>query len=775
MDPATRPVRDTDTDDEIHLKDAWYLLVRSRLLIGATILAGGAATAVYNHRAADVFDAVTSISLSEDRTEAPMLGFLRTLSTGSQVETEMEVLRSRTLVEEVVDSLAVQLRLVAPRGVARSYLLDAVSVQRDAPPGRYMLERRVDGSFSVPETPGVAFRLRPQAAEYDRITLEIIGFENAVEDLQRRILVVRPNRDADIVTVHYQSPDTQLVHDIPNALASVFIARRKAVRKTEVTSTVRFLEEQLDTMERQLAVAEAALTAFREREQIVSIHTEAESQVAQLARLQADRNVLDTERAALRGLMTDVDEQAAAADTAGSSPYVRLLSFPALYGNWATSELLRGLNEAYAQRSRLLERRTMRDPDVMNLTDRIRELEAQLHTTATTYLEGLTNQVAAYDRTLARFGSQLERIPAREVQLARLQRRTQVLGDLYTLLQQRLQESRILEGIDDASVRVVDRAILPSEPLRPERLLNLIMGLMLGGMLGVSGAFAREYLDESIHVREEMRRSTGGAPVLGMIPRIPGGNGNGFLPRASSPPGPGVRLVAGRDRDDPVSEAYKTLRTNLMFSARSGPPKSVVFTSPLPREGKSTSAANLGITLAQQGMRVLLVDADLRRGILHSVFGVAREPGLTELIAGRAAATEAILDVYSGDSGRLHLLPSGPFPPNPAEVLGSSEMTSLVQSLEDSFDIVILDSAPLAVVIDAAVLGTSTDGVVLVARSSRTEKNAVAYAVAQLRQVGARVLGSVLNDVDPRRDSRTRTGYVSQGSYPPARGTEFGG
>jgi len=485
--------------------------------------------------------------------------------------------------------------------------------------------------------------------------------------------------------------------------------------------------------------------------------------------MQAQRNQIDAERGALQDLVDEVEQEADTANPASPSPYVRLISFPTLFQNQAASELLRSLDEANSARSDLLKQRTMQDPDVIVLTDRIHDIERQLRSTALTYLQGLTAQVRSYDKTLAQFGAQLESIPAKEVEQARLKRQTDVLTTVFQDLNNRLQEARILEAVDDASVRVVDPAILPSEPVKPRPILNLLLGLVLGTMLGVGLAFMREYMDDTVHTREDIQLATRGAPILGLIPRIREASGNGrgrpVTVTADGAAMLGARLVTGRDPRNPVSEAYRSLRTNLTFSNPDRPPRTIVFTSPLPQDGKSTSTSNLAITLAQQGIRTLLVDADLRRGVLHTVFGVERDPGLTTALAGECNIDEAVREIDLGESGTLHFLPSGPYPPNPAEVLGSEKMRRMLETLEEGYELILLDSPPLTVVTDAAVLGTKADGVVLVARANATEKGALTYAVEQLGNVRAPILGVVLNDVDFRRDSRYSSSYGRYGYY----------
>ncbi|MGY8779026.1 MAG: polysaccharide biosynthesis tyrosine autokinase, partial [Longimicrobiales bacterium] len=774
-------------ENETHLRETWNLLIRNWLVISASLILSVGAAAAYTVYTVPVYESVTTIQIEEERSDLPVLDILQTISTGSQVETEMEVVRSRTLIEGVVDSLGLQVQLQAPRGIARAVLLGAIYVERWAPEGLYVLDRQPDGSYSITEqetqarvgtasvgaaaaVPGATFTLRDAAGEHEQIIINVEPFELAVQNLRHTLVVGRPNREAAIITVRYESTDTQLVHQIPNALASRYISDGRLVRKAEATSTVTFLEDQIDTLSIQLRQSEEVLTGFREVEQVVSLQAEADAQVTNMSRLQADRNQIEAERDALQTMVDAVDLEAALADPADPSPYTKLISFPTLFRNQAASEMLRSLNAAVNERSGLLQRRTLQDPDVINMTGRIQDIETQLRNTAVTYLQGLENQVDGYDAMLEQFGAELERIPETEVQLMRLEREKNVLEDIYTLLQQRLQEARILEAVQDVSVRVVDLAILPPEPVSPRKALNLLLGLILGGILGVGIASTREYMDETVHTREDIQAATGGAPILGMIPRIrqAGLNGKSSKSAISTIGGVGelgARLVAGRDPRNPVSEAYRSLRTNLTFSNPDKPPKIIVFTSPLPQDGKSTTAANLAITLTQQGIKTLLIDADLRRGLLHGVFGVNRDPGLTNVLAGGAAISEAIQEIDLQESGKLDFMSSGPYPPNPAEILGSQRMKSLLEALDERYDLVLIDSAPLTVVTDAAVLGTKADGVVLVARANVTEKGALTYAAEQLRNVRAPILGCVLNDVDYRRDSRYYSTYGKYGYY----------
>lgn len=209
----------------------------------------------------------------------------------------------------------------------------------------------------------------------------------------------------------------------------------------------------------------------------------------------------------------------------------------------------------------------------------------------------------------------------------------------------------------------------------------------------------------------------------------------------------GEALVAAAHTHSTGAEAYRTLRTNLIFSQAVQSLKTIVVTSASPGEGKTTTAANLAVTFAQQGMRVLLVDCDLRRARLHKMFNVPREPGLTELILDHEVPTEVIRGTPVEN---LSVLTSGTLPPNPSELLGGPRMERVLEVLREQFDMIVLDSPPLLAASDASVLGTKTDGVLLVVRAGQTERGAAQQAVQQLAVVGARVVGAVLNDPDAK-------------------------
>lgn len=760
---------------DAYLRSLWNFIQRNRwLTLGIPVLVVALAGAFLT-RATPVYEASTTLRIDEDRSNVPVLDALRTLSSGSQIGTETEVLRSRTIAEAVVDRLDLGVVVRRPRGTPRAEVFSVVDVERTAPRGRYRLEPADDGrltlidrrtreslgDFTAGQTirlPGVTLRLADSAVDLAPVEFDVVPFQDAVRALRRTLGVSRPNREADLLLVRYEGTDPALVRAVPDAVADAFMQRRTAVRSAEARGTVRFLQTQLDTLAAQLTAAEEALRAFQEANRIVAPEAEAEVQVQRLAQLRAERETFDAERAALAGMLERV-ESAPPAARGEPSPMRRLIAFPTLLRNEAASELLRSLNEVENQRAELLRRRTWEDPDVQLMTGRIDELETQLGTIARTYLDALTRQVAALDAALERFSDQLARVPEAHVRFARLTRQTRVLEEIYTLLQTRLKETEIIAAAEDPSVQVIDPAILPTRPIRPNIPLTFALALLVGVVLGTGTAFAREHMDTRIRSRDDLRVAAGDIPVLGTIPRIRRAQpATGLWSRLRTPApqrrftdSMHARLEAIHDPQSPVSEAYRSLRTNIAFARADRAPRTLVFTSPNPGEGKSTSAVNLVTTLAQQGLRCLLVDADMRRGVLHEVLRVPREPGLSNLLVGGADLATAIQTVAPGDGVAFSFLAAGTPPPNPAELIASERMSALLEQLAE-FDAVILDAPPMNLVTDAALLGTRADGVIVVARSGVTDRGALAYAMQQLAAVRAPVLGAVLNDVDERKE-----------------------
>jgi polysaccharide biosynthesis transport protein len=285
--------------------------------------------------------------------------------------------------------------------------------------------------------------------------------------------------------------------------------------------------------------------------------------------------------------------------------------------------------------------------------------------------------------------------------------------------------------------QVVSRAITPSSPVEPEPIRNGAIALALGLVLGVSFAFLREHLDDSIRTKDDVERTTG-LPVLGLIPAVSDWS-NHEVPY----------LITAAKPTSPAAEAYRTLRTSVQFVGLDRPIRSLVITSPTKQEGKTTTLTNLGVALAQVGRRVILVDCDLRRPRLHKFFGLSNKSGFTSVLLGTDAVADAILPVESYPT--LAVMASGPPPPDPSELLSSERARALIDALRSKCDLLLIDSPPVLPVSDPLVLAAVADGTLLVVSANQTTNRALSRALELLTQVDAPFLGSVLNNVGPER------------------------
>ncbi|MGH7448628.1 MAG: polysaccharide biosynthesis tyrosine autokinase, partial [Longimicrobiales bacterium] len=264
----------------------------------------------------------------------------------------------------------------------------------------------------------------------------------------------------------------------------------------------------------------------------------------------------------------------------------------------------------------------------------------------------------------------------------------------------------------------------------------LALATMLGLGLGVAGAVLRDHADRTVRTREELQLTLPGLPILSVIPRV----------RTARNGAQRVNVVQG---ESPSAEAYRQLRTNLAFARPDRPQQVIVMTSPTPGDGKSMTSTNLAATLAQQGARCLLIDADMRRGALNDVFRVARDPGLSQVLAKQTSFDDAVHTVELADlDARMDFLPSGIHPPNPAELLSSARLKELIDQCRSRYDSIIIDAPPLNLVTDASLIGVVSDGVLIVVRAGITRGDAVDFAMDQLDAVHAPLVGVILNDVN---------------------------
>jgi len=777
---------------------------RHRVLIaGSALLAAGAAVVVTS-LITPTYVATASVRIDQKPSQLPALDALG-FTQGNALATELEILRGRVLAEEVVDSLGLQVAVLSPRAVPRRRIFARVVVERSAAPARYQLVREPRGGLSLldgvtrarlramapgegVEVRGVRVDLGDSISNMTSVAFEVNTFRSALDELRGGLKITRRNRDAEIIDVSFRGNDAELASEIVNVLARRFVDGRQTLRQSEARNAVRFLGDQITRVSAQLDAAERSLQQFRERENIVSLTEEARSGVTRQAELQAQRQALDAERTALAALL---DHARASPVAAGDSSYRSLLAFPTVLRSGMAADLMSALVAAEEQRNTLRARRTAIDPDLQVLNARVSQIREQIHSLVGTYLEGLTNQVSALNSVLARGDAKLRSMPRKERQLAELERTAQSHAATYSMLQTRLKEAQIAAASSDLTVRVVEPAIVPLKHVSPRPLLNLAIALVVGALLGGAVAFGRELTDRSLHTRRDLLARTG-VPVLGVVPRaaprswfpigrssqhdLIGAHVRALFPGDASPrvagdtrqiAGPVTKGRAGNERlyTFALTDAFAWLATNIAFVRREPPIRVLVVTSPLAGDGKTTVAANLALTFARNGRRVLLIDADLRAGRIAAALQLPPGPGLSDWLADSVERDKPVNRLSLATGTELDVIASGSVKSMAAPLLTSDRLRQLIDWAKSNYDYTVIDTAPVNVAADAALVAPQSDAVVIVARAGVTEREAIEFAVEQLVMVHAPIAGAVLNDVDLRRDGGYDRTFSYYGKY----------
>lgn len=363
-----------------------------------------------------------------------------------------------------------------------------------------------------------------------------------------------------------------------------------------------------------------------------------------------------------------------------------------------------------------------------------RDREQQLGQVAK-YRDTLQTEIDATLADLARASEQLAQATD-DAQKTRLEASVAQYRTTYSNLLASAQQAKLAEAQAMNNLVVAEPAAVPESPIRPRTLTNTLLAAVIGAMLAVGAAFLIEYLDDTVKTADDVDR-VAGLSTLGAITRLKNAGGS-------------HQLIAWLKTKAPESEAYRTLRTNIQFSSVDKPVKTLLVTSSSPGEGKSTTTANLAVVLAQTGQKVIVVDTDLRRPVLHRVFDVPNNTGLTSALLANDTG-RVVEHMQATEVDNLTVLTSGPIPPNPSELLGSLRMGALVEALSGQADIVIFDSPPVLAVTDAVVLARQVDGVLLVVDAGHTKEHALAAAASELQKTGGNVLGVALNRLDSRR------------------------
>ena len=532
-------------------------------------------------------------------------------------------------------------------------------------------------------------------------------------------------KDGQLIEFTYTSEDPQMAAQIANGVADSFIDASLQRRYDASNYAREFLQRQINKTRGDLERSERALVAYAQSQGIINTGT------GDAGSSNSDANSLQgASLVALNQALAEATAKRIAAEGAYQQARLAGSSAEATGSTSALRATLAALESEYSEKRTLMK---PEHPDMVALKNRIDELNRQIGAEqsrvaggqATSLLAAYRGAVAAENALRSRVnqlrGSVLD-LRGRSIQYNILQREVDTNRSLYDALLQRYKEVGVAGGLGNSPVSVVDRATVPGAPFKPNPLFNLIGGIGLGLLFGMGIAFALDLLNDVIKTREDVRTRLG-LSCLGVVPK---------------------RVGAGsivNDLDDGssgVAEAYSAILASLRFATDHGAPKTMLVTSTAPAEGKSSSAFAIAQNYARRGERILLVDADLRRPVFKTANA---QRGLTKLLTNDDALRG---HVHETQFENLYLLPCGPIPPNPADLLSTPRFASLMREASREFDRVIIDGPPLLGLADAALLATAAENVVMVIESGRTRTKAARVAVERVRHSGGHLLGAIL-------------------------------
>lgn len=683
---------------------------------------------------------------------------------------ELMVLKGRLVAGNVVDREG--LRLFNPQ--LRSPSIIASQVDISLPPdanrqltltfGQSNVSARMDAaraiaSYGAPLVlPGISLRVAAAPHEPTR-SLQVVPREDAI-DWVLHALSAHPNEGTDAITVAVTSPSPALSIRVANAVIDAY-QLASAKRVSEASQRQRqYLEARLREIDDSLVTAQTALGHFRARTGVVSARAQSDAELAGASTLDRQRQQLEAEQRIRRRQLADLES---AEHPTQSPAFQALLASPEIAASPFVARLYQRFVELQTKRDELLAAgRPPGHADVVELQRLSAPIERQLLDAIRSQVRILDSRVAALGDARQQATAEVGRLTPSEAEEIRLNEQVDAMHSLGALVRNQLQRLRLEQAAEMGQVEVVDRATRAlRQPSR--RSTKLALGLAFGIFLGVAIGFIRDNLDSALHRRTELEQilRVPGLVVIPQFSRAPRRNRllgprtdgvNAFRPtRGRSRTGHRGRpeLVTVSGSSDSAASAYRALRTRLLFSRSGAGLRTLAVTSTWAGEGKTTTAANLSVTLAQQGLRVLLIDCDLHHSSLHRIFGLPNDIGLADVLLSDAPLSSALQD--TGITG-LSLLSSGSTGSGvgASELLGSRPMAELIRSASEQFDITLLDSPPVLLAPDASVIAARSDGTLLVLRAGRTRRALVQDALQQLAAVGARIVGAVLNDADAK-------------------------
>lgn len=708
----------TQQNEQFELTKLLQILTRKKWLILSCMIGVLLSVIVFNHFYRPIYKAQTVIVFEEQQGSASLINHFKNSISRSFITNKIEKIESLSLAEEVVKAL---------------------------PP-------KIINTFPLPKNPAPDFSKE----------------EYIVYQIHKRISAV-PVHNSEVIKIQVEAYSPLAAKVIANTVTEVFQQRNLKFRKEKTTNARKIIEDQLINFKSQLDGAEIALKKFKEQNKVTVINREAEEIYKRITEAEIVYNStkadLDAARKRLlfiQNKLVQEREDLVPTITKITSSWAKKLKqqLVDLEVQYTTLKLqdysedhpkLKELKNKIEQTKNNLKTESLKIAAGENIVDPISQIQKFMEESISLEIEIET--YAAQERTLRsvinKYKSNLNTLPKKELRLAQLLRDKEVNEKIYTMLLQKKEETKIAEAEKAGNIMIIDAAKAPSKPSKPRKELNLILGIILGFVMGIGLAFLSELFDNSIKTLEEAEQITG-LSVLGTIPKITTIIKSAKLKSIKKIQGKKIsnmvsKLITVYNHHSPESEAFRSAKSNILFSEYNSNIKSILVTSTNPNEGKSLITANLAIAAAQSGLKTLLIDADLRKPVLHILFQKEKEPGLTDFLVSPKST------ISNTNINRLDLLTCGSIPFDPSEILASKLIRNFIRELRNQYDAIFIDTPPINLFNDAGLLSSIVDGSVLVINAGTSLVKEVLKAEKILSKARSNTIGVVVNQIESKK------------------------
>lgn len=694
---------------ERSLGDYWRILLKRKWIVILSVVVVVVIAGVISARMTPIYGAVSIIMISP-QPYTPLKDSNTTQSSDFNqqwdVSTQVRILQSDSTVDLVVRRLNLGAH---PEFAGQS-------------------QTQSNGGIAVSESPA----------------LESARQEQLIRKLQAN-LRVQQVPDTALIEIRYSDPSPDLAAEIANAMAATFIEQNVKSRYESTIQAANWLSKQLADLQIKMESSQARLVQYQTEHNIVGTDDKQNLTTEKLGALNKELTAAQADR---------IQKEALYQVATSSNPETMgaVLQDPVLTG------LRQRQMDLQAQFALLSTQFGLGYPKVTEIKNQLDQIDQSYREQVQNSVNRIKNDYEAavtrekmFEAALAAQTNVADQLDQHAIEYKVLKQEADSNRQLYDGLLGQLKQASLAAGLNSSNIRVVDKARVPLHPSSPNIPRNIEFASLIGLLCGIAIPFGLEALDTTVRTPEQAE-SISGLPTLAVIPLLSAPSGavtsitKGHLlkkvPRSATGPLP---LISYLEPQSEIAEAYRALRTSILLSSNSHPPRSILVTSSVPQDGKTMTCLNIAIVLAQQGKRVLLVDADMRRPNIHKAFGLEGRVGLSNILTGGAKADDAVLATVQPN---LFVIPGGPVPPHPAELLGSSLMQDLLTRWRDDYDHIIVDSPPVIAVTDPVLLSVLTDGVLLVIRSGQTTVAQVRRTRDLIQSVNADLLGIVVNGAD---------------------------